>query len=89
MAVRGVVAAFTRNISGDRFSDEQLMTWYDKTHIPDIIATSGIKTALRFQALSPSAKYTWLVVYPTNDINFTKTEEFDRIPKGGEELGEI
>lgn len=68
--------------------NDTLMDWYDNIHIPDVIATSGINTALRFDSLDAGAKYPWLVVYPVADINFAKTEEFDKIPKGGhKEIG--
>lgn len=83
MAVRGVIGAFSKSTSPDLVPDDVLMSWYDNIHIPDVIATSGMKTALRFEALDPKTKYRWLVVYPVKDINFAATEEFDNIPKGG------
>ncbi|EXJ71821.1 uncharacterized protein A1O5_05631 [Cladophialophora psammophila CBS 110553] len=85
MAVRGIIGAFSTNARPDLFPDDALMSWYDNIHIPDVIATSGMKTALRYEALDPNAKYSWLVVYPVKDINFAGTEEFDNIPKGGHE----
>lgn len=88
MATRGIIAAFSKNASQDIISDDALMSWYDEIHIPDVIATSGMRTALRFEAINPEAKYRWLVVYPVNDIGFAATEEFDKIPKGGhKEIG--
>lgn len=59
------------------------MDWYDNIHIPDVIATSGQKTALRYASLNPNAEWRYLVVYPVNDILFSETEEFDNIRKGG------
>lgn len=88
MAVRGIIGAFSRGVRQDLISDKDLMAWYDEIHIPDVVATSGMKTAFRFEALDPKAKYPWLVIYPVNDIGFAGTEEFDKIPKGGhKEIG--
>jgi hypothetical protein len=98
MAVRGIIGAFSRNARPDLVPSDELMVWYDNIHIPDVIGSSGINTALRFQNMDTSSKWPWLVVYPANDINFTQTDEFDKIPKGGHpeikgydftELGEL
>jgi hypothetical protein len=98
MAIRGIMAAFSRNARPDIMSSEDLMAWYDNIHIPDVIGSSGINTALRFENLDTSSKWPWLVVYPANDINFTQSNEFVEIPKGGQpeikgyefmELGEV
>lgn len=85
MAIRGIIGAFSKNKSPHLISDEALMDWYDNIHIPDVIATSGVKTALRFDSLSEGAEWPWLVVYPVQDILFSETDEFDQIPKGGHE----
>lgn len=88
MANPGIIGAFSKSQAQGSISDKDLMSWYDDIHIPDVIATSGIKTALRFEALNATASWPWLVIYPVDDILFSETGEFDRIPKGGhKELG--
>ncbi|KAJ9638090.1 hypothetical protein H2204_004401 [Knufia peltigerae] len=74
----------SKNERQDLVSDDVLLAWYDNIHIPDVVATSGIPTALRFEAVGPdAAPLPWLVVYPTDDINFTKSDEFNRMQPGG------
>jgi hypothetical protein len=60
-------------------------TWYNTEHVPDILSTSGIKSAARYASLSPSAAYPYLAVYPC-ELEFLSSEEFMGIPFKSEKL---
>ena len=83
MAIRGVLCAMSKNMNPDVVDTETLIKWYDEIHIREVIATSGINTAVRYDALSPNAQMQCLVAYPVDDIGFVATPEFNSISKGG------
>lgn len=53
--------------------------WYDDDHIPEVIETSGIKSARRFIDIDPEADMPYLAMYPMDDLGFTQSEEFRKI----------
>ena len=55
------------------------MKWYGEDHIPEIIETSGIDSALRFKNVDEAVNKPFLVMYPMRDIAFTQGEEFKKI----------
>lgn len=71
--------------------DEEIFTkWYSIEHIPDVLNTSGVNSALRFKNKDPKAEKPYLVLYPMQDIGFPQSEEFrnikihsDLFPGGG------
>lgn len=54
--------------------------WYEKVHIPDVLATSGIAIAYRYTNVDPDASHQFLAIYPVQDVEFFKTDEFTNIP---------
>jgi hypothetical protein len=66
-------------LASDLLDEETYLKWYSEDHIPEVIATSGINTALHFKDIDPSANKPNLVLYPMKDIGFTQGEEFKRI----------
>ncbi|KAF7556730.1 hypothetical protein G7Z17_g1271 [Cylindrodendrum hubeiense] len=55
------------------------MRWYDDDHIPEIIETSGIRSARRFVDIDPEVDMPYLAMYPMNDLGFTESQEFRSI----------
>lgn len=55
--------------------------WYDSVHVPDILKTSGIKTAYRYFAVRPEqTERPFLACYPLKHIDFLESDEFHAIP---------
>jgi hypothetical protein len=74
----------------DLLDEDSYMKWYGEDHIPEIIETSGVDSALRFKNVDESVDKPFLVMYPMKDIAFTQGEEFrkirvhsDLLPGGG------
>ncbi|KAL6415690.1 putative alpha/beta hydrolase [Ilyonectria robusta] len=55
------------------------LKWYDDDHIPEIIETSGIRSARRFVDIDPEVGMPYLAMYPMEDIGFTQSQEFRNI----------
>jgi len=64
--------------------DEALFTkWYDEVHVPDVIASGGFKTGTRYKAFNPkevAGSKEYLAIYPTDDVNFFNSKEFENLP---------
>jgi len=54
-------------------------TWYNDTHIPDVLATSEVKTASRYQNIDPAGERQYLALYPVSDVDWLSSEEFGSI----------
>jgi hypothetical protein len=75
---------------------EKFTTWYEDTHISEVIGTGGVPSATRYEAVQPpstskSLKATmeapWLTVYEMPDVEFRHTKTFKGLdgqtkPKG-------
>jgi hypothetical protein len=66
-------------LASNLLDEETYLKWYSEDHIPEVIATSGIDSALRFKDIDSSADKPNLVLYPMKDIAFTQGEEFKKI----------
>lgn len=55
------------------------LKWYDDDHIPEIIETSGIRSARRFVDIDAEADMPYLAMYPMEDLGFTQSQEFCNI----------
>lgn len=75
-------------ISNPLLNEAKFMKWYSTDHIPEIMATSGINSALRFKNADEKADKPNLVLYPMQDIGFTQGEEFRKIRVHSEILPE-
>lgn len=63
----------------DVLDEETYLKWYDEEHIPEILATGGIKSARRFKNVDPEADKPYLALYPMTDIGFMSTDKFKNI----------
>jgi hypothetical protein len=86
----GILYVNSKIARTDILNEESYMKWYGEDHIPEIIETSGIKSALRFKNIDPNVDKPFLVMYPMPDIAFTQGDEFrkikvhsDLLPGGG------
>ena len=76
----GILFANAR-ISDPILDAETFRRWYEEVHVPDVLATSGVHTAFRFQ--NPDSEDTerpYLAIYPFNDLEWLATGEFFRVP---------
>lgn len=74
----------------DVLDEDTYIKWYSLAHIPEILNTSGVNSALRFQNADSAAERPYLVLYPMENIGHTQSEEFknihihsDLLPGGG------
>lgn len=68
-------------ITSDTLSPQVFNRWYQDVHIPDILATSGIKAAFRYLSTTPEvAERPYLAVYPVQDVAWVRSDEFKSIP---------
>ena len=66
-------------ITNPVLSEETFIRWYSTDHIPEVLNTSGVNSALRFQNKDLKAERPYLVLYPMNNIGFTHSDEFKKI----------
>jgi hypothetical protein len=66
-------------ITSPSLSESQFLKWYTTVHISEIIASSGVSSAVRFKSPDPSALKPYLALYPMDDIGFTQGQEFKEI----------
>ena len=86
----GILYVNSKIARTDLLNEESYMKWYGEDHIPEIIETSGINSAIRFKDVDPKVPKPYLVMYPMEDLSFTQGEEFkkirvhsDLLPNGG------
>lgn len=79
MSGPGILWVNSKITKPDAVSPELFTRWYEEVHIPDIFATSGIKSAVRYQNIDPKAERPYLAVYAMKDIAFLQTDEFKAI----------
>lgn len=60
----------------DVLDEKSYLKWYDEEHIPEILATGGIKSARRFKNVDPAADKPYLALYPLADLAYLKSEAF-------------
>jgi len=73
-------------ITSQDLSAEDFNHWYNDIHVPDVLKTSGVKTAFRYESLDPSAELPYLALYPLKDLDFCNTDESKNIPLGHDML---
>jgi len=66
-------------ITNPILNEETFIKWYSTEHIPEILETSGVKSALRFQNKDLKAERPYLVLYPMENIGFLQSDEFKKI----------
>lgn len=81
----------------DTFDEKTFLHWYDDEHIPEVVASSGIKSGFRYLDIYKTSPLgndanpkPFLAVYPMRDTAFTTTDEFknlrvksDKLPGSG------
>jgi hypothetical protein len=60
----------------DILDEEMFINWYSADHIPEILNTSGVDSALRFKNADANAERPYIVVYPMGNIGFALSEEY-------------
>ena len=83
MSTPGLLYAASRLNSPSRESSDVFNTWYNDIHVRDVLKTSGINSAARYETAAvpqDSSPWTFLALYPVPDIEFLNTEEFTSIP---------
>jgi hypothetical protein len=71
-------------ITEPSLSAETFTKWYNEIHVPDILATSGFKSAFRYYGKGSDLPF--LALYPLEDVNFLESREFHSIPSTSEIL---
>ena len=79
LKVPGLFLVNSKITRPDILNEENFIKWYSDDHIPEILGTSGVKSALRFKNADPKADRPYLVLYPMDDIGFTQSDEFKKI----------
>ncbi|KAH6673042.1 hypothetical protein B0J14DRAFT_701007 [Halenospora varia] len=79
MSGPGILYVNSKIARTDLLNEQSYMKWYGEDHIPEIIETSGINSALRWKDVDPKVNKPFLVMYPMKDIAFTQGEEFKKI----------
>jgi len=86
MPESGLLLVFSRLKEGSDISSVDFQRWYDEVHLPDVLATSGIKEGYRYNNVLPNAGWQFLALYPVSDVAFLGTPEFDAIPSHGKHV---
>lgn len=79
MQGKGIIHVISKISRTDILDLETFMKWYTEIHIPEIVNTSGIRSARRFVNVDPTVDKPYLVLYPMDDIGFSQGEEFSKI----------
>jgi hypothetical protein len=97
-SIHGPGILFVRSrISSPLLSESTFLQWYDDDHIPEVVATSGIKSGFRYVDVNKTSSAgdarnakPFLAVYPMDDLTFTQGDEFrgirvksDLLPRSG------
>lgn len=54
--------------------------WYDNVHVPDVLKTSAVSTAYRYNAATDTTPWPFLAIYPVQEIPRFVKEEYASIP---------
>lgn len=80
-------------ISDPKLTENVFTKWYDDEHIPEVVATSGIKSGFRYidtAKTSPHGNETnpkpFFAIYPLDDLRFTQSDDFRNISVTGREI---
>lgn len=86
----GILYVNSKIARTDILDEAGYMNWYENDHIPEIIETDAIRSALRWKDIDSKADKPYLVTYPMQDIGFTQGPQFKKIavhskllPNGG------
>jgi len=93
-SISGPGILFVRSrISSPLLSEPTFLHWYDDDHIPEVVATSGIKSGFRYVDVNKTSPdgddanaTPFLACYPMDRIEFMLSEEFKTINVASEML---
>ena len=96
-AIQGPGILFVRSrispTSKDTLTESKFLEWYDDEHIPEVVSTSGIRSAFRYvdaNKTSPMGNSQnmkpFLAFYPMLDLVFTLSDEFKKIKVASSDL---
>lgn len=72
--------SYAQNQNSD-WSDEAYNDWYNNVHLNDILASGGMKSALRYENLNKEARMSYLTLYLLlADVSFLQSKEYRDIP---------
>ncbi|KAK3987302.1 hypothetical protein QBC44DRAFT_331827 [Cladorrhinum sp. PSN332] len=84
MSPRPGIIIVRSGIISDDLTVETFSKWYEEIHIPDVLATAGVKAAARYQQSTSAQPGTlpYLAVYNLDDLNWLHQDacEFWKIP---------
>lgn len=82
----GLLLVYSRLKKDSSITSETFQEWYDKVHLPDVLASSGINEGYRYNQVYPDAEWQFMAVYPVEDASFLGSDEFNAIPTHGKEF---
>jgi hypothetical protein len=80
MPQKGLMWVNSRITSPTSISVPKYLEWYQNEHIPDVIATKQISSAIQYSSINASDSHPYLTLYPVKDINFLGSKEWHNIP---------
>ncbi|KAF2491046.1 hypothetical protein BU16DRAFT_517062 [Lophium mytilinum] len=75
----GIIVSRFKLRDSSEVSQELLEKWYDEVHIPDVLATGGVKSAWRWKAADPEYGNQNMVLYKLPDLTFINDPKFQAI----------
>ena len=76
----GLLLVISKLTRPNEVSPQAFTKWYENVHIPDILKTSGMKEASRWESTNPADERPYLALYPLRDLGFLQTDEFKGEP---------
>ncbi|KAF2714457.1 hypothetical protein K504DRAFT_339823, partial [Pleomassaria siparia CBS 279.74] len=80
----GILWVSSRTLFPSTLTPQKFCSWYENTHIPEVLSLPGIPLAARYEAHpsppTPSSTYSseapWLTIYEMPDVGYRQTREF-------------
>jgi hypothetical protein len=81
MPTPGLLWVTTAISKPSAISPTNFKKWYEEIHIPDLLLTSGISSAFRYQNVDENATPPYLAMYPVKDVDWLTSEGFQNVPR--------
>ena len=82
----GIIFTFFKLRDSSQISQATIEKWWDEVHIPGMVASSGIRSAWRWQAANPDYGKPNLVIYKVPDLAFLQSDEYKSAKKKSDTL---
>lgn len=79
-AHRDLLYVASRVRSPPKISVDDFHAWYDSVHVPDVLKTSAVSTAYRYNAATDTTPWPFLAIYPVHDLPQFVKGEYASIP---------